>query len=417
MNYPEMAFITQRLHDHSVGDVSSAARTALDGVSLQRSKAGDTVAVAVGSRGISGISTIVRETVRFLKGSGLAPFIVPAMGSHGGNTPGGQVATLGRLGITESAIGAPIKASPDVVKTGRLKTGSPILLDANAAGADHVVVINRIKPHTKFRGPLGSGLTKMLTIGLGKGQGAGVYHRAAVQHSFGILQEAAEVIFSNLSVLFGLAVLEDGYQHVAKIVAVKPNMWFREESVLLEEARSMMPAIPFDPIDILVIDQIGKEISGIGMDSNITGRHRDIVGDFVTAPHAKRIFVRDLSPASDGNGNGIGLADVTTKRLVDALDLKKTYANAITAISPEKAALPIHFPTDRQCLNACLKTIGMVPPEKVRLVRVKNTLAVEHLWISKALESDIHADGNIRIVSPWETLAFDEEGNLPEMKE
>lgn len=375
------------------------------------------MAVAVGSRGISGISTIVRETVRFLKGSGLAPFIVPAMGSHGGNTPGGQVATLGRLGITESAIGAPIKASPDVVKTGRLKTGSPILLDANAAGADHVVVINRIKPHTKFRGPLGSGLTKMLTIGLGKGQGAGVYHRAAVQHSFGILQEAAEVIFSNLSVLFGLAVLEDGYQHVAKIVAVKPNMWFREESVLLEEARSMMPAIPFDPIDILVIDQIGKEISGIGMDSNITGRHRDIVGDFVTAPHAKRIFVRDLSPASDGNGNGIGLADVTTKRLVDALDLKKTYANAITAISPEKAALPIHFPTDRQCLNACLKTIGMVPPEKVRLVRVKNTLAVEHLWVSKALESDIHADSNIRVVSPWETLAFDEEGNLPEMKE
>ena len=375
------------------------------------------MAVAVGSRGISGISTIVRETVRFLKGSGLAPFIVPAMGSHGGNTPGGQVATLGRLGITESAIGAPIKASPDVVKTGRLKTGSPILLDANAAGADHVVVINRIKPHTKFRGPLGSGLTKMLTIGLGKGQGAGVYHRAAVQHSFGILQEAAEVIFSNLSVLFGLAVLEDGYQHVAKIVAVKPNMWFREESVLLEEARSMMPAIPFDPIDILVIDQIGKEISGIGMDSNITGRHRDIVGDFVTAPHAKRIFVRDLSPASDGNGNGIGLADVTTKRLVDALDLEKTYANAITAISPEKAALPIHFPTDRQCLNACLKTIGMVPPEKVRLVRVKNTLAVEHLWVSKALESDIHADSNIRVVSPWETLAFDEEGNLPEMKE
>jgi hypothetical protein len=417
MNYPEMAFITQRLHDHSVGDVSSAARIALDGIGLQQSKAGDTVAVAVGSRGISRISTIVRETVRFLKSSGLAPFIVPAMGSHGGNTPGGQVATLGRLGITESAIGAPMKASPEVVETGRLKTGSPILLDAYAAGADHVVVINRIKPHTKFRGPLGSGLTKMLTIGLGKGQGAGVYHRAAVQHSFGILQEAAEVIFSKLSVLFGLAVLEDGYQHVAKIVAVKPDMWFREEKVLLEEARSMMPAIPFDPIDILVIDQIGKEISGIGMDSNITGRHRDIVGDFVTAPHAKRIFVRDLSPASDGNGNGIGLADVTTKRLVDALDLEKTYANAITAISPEKAALPIHFPTDRQCLNACLKTIGMVPPEKVRLVRIKNTLAVEHLWVSKALESDIHANSNIRVVSPWETLAFDKEGNLPEMKE
>ena len=209
--------------------------------------------------------------------------------------------------------------------------------------------------------------------------------------------------------------MEDGYKHLAEVVAIEPNAWFREESLLLEKAWSMMPAIPFDLLDILIIDEIGKEISGIGMDSNVTGRHRDIVGDFFTAPHAKRVFVRNLSPGSDGNGNGIGLADVTTKRLVEALDLEKTYTNALTAISPEKAALPIHFPTDRQCLDACLKTIGMVEPEEVRLVRIKNTLDLDCLWVSKALESDILSNSKLRIVSPWETLTFDQDENLFEM--
>jgi len=413
MNYPEMAYITQRLHEQTVGDVASAVEMVLAGVGLEKlAKVGDTVAVAVGSRGISQVSTIVRETVRVLKRQGLEPFIVPAMGSHGGNTPDGQVAVLARLGITESAMGVPIKPSPNVVEIGKLNAGLPILLDSNAAGADHVVVINRIRPHTKFRGPLGSGLTKMLTIGLGKGQGAALYHRAAVQHSFAILQEAAETILRNRSVLFGLAVLEDGYRHVAKVVAIGPSIWFHAEQSLLEEAWSMMPSIPFDPIDILVIDEIGKEISGIGMDSHVTGRHRDIVGDFFTAPHAKRIFVRDLSPISDGNGNGIGLADVTTKRLVEALDLEKTYTNAITAISPEKAALPIHFRTDRQCLDACFNTIGMVEPDAVRMVRVKNTLALDRLWVSRALENEIYANSDLRIVSPWKTLVFDRHGNL-----
>jgi hypothetical protein len=416
MNYPKMAYITQRLHEQTVGDIASAVEVVLGGIGLEGLHAGSSVAVAVGSRGICQLSTIVRETIRCLKRGQLKPFIVPAMGSHGGNTPAGQVAALALLGITESAMGVPVQASPDVVEIGRMKAGLPILWDSNAAGADHVVVINRIKPHTKFHGPLGSGVTKMLTIGLGKGHGAALYHRAAIRDSFAVLQEAAKIILKNRPVLFGLAVLEDGYQHVAKIVAIPPNDWFQRESLELEEARAMMPAIPFDPIDILVIDEIGKEISGIGMDSHVTGRHRDIVGDFFTAPHAKRIFVRDLSAASDGNGNGIGLADVTTKRLVDALDLDKTYANAIVAISPEKAALPMHFPTDRQCLDACLQTIGMVEPENVRLVRIKNTLAMDRLWISRALENQIDPEGNVCVVSPWESMAFNEDGNLPEMK-
>jgi hypothetical protein len=237
----------------------------------------------------------------------------------------------------------------------------------------------------------------------------------AVQYTFAVLQDVAKKILENYPVLFGLGVLEDGYNHVAKLTAVGPKQWFHVEQKLLEEARSMMPAIPFDPVDILIIDEIGKEISGIGMDSNVTGRHRDIVGDYFTAPHAKRIFVRNLSPHSDGNGNGIGLADVTTKRLVDSLDLEKTYTNAITAISPEKAALPIHFATDRQCLDVCFKTIGMVSPKEARMVRIKNTRTLDRLWVSKALENEIHGHDNVRIASPWKPLAFGRDGNLSDM--
>jgi hypothetical protein len=413
MNYPEMARVTQRLSKKAVGNLSSSVEVALEDIDLGSvAKPGDSVAIGVGSRGITQISTIVNETVHFLRKRGLDPFIVPAMGSHGGNTPEGQLAVLEHLGITEKTMGVPIKSGDGLVEFANLDVGLPVLMDEHAAHAQHIVVINRIKPHTKFRGPLGSGLTKMLTIGMGKGRGASRYHRAAVQYGFSILQEAARQLLKRCSVLFGLALLEDGYRQIAKVVTVTPDAWFDTEQGLLEEARSLMPTLPFDPIDILVIDEFGKNISGIGMDPHVTGRHRDIMGDYFTAPHAKRIFVRDLSVESDGNGNGIGLADVTTQRLVEALDLEKTYTNAVTAISPEKAALPIHFETDRQCLDVCLKTIGMVEPQEARIVRIKNTLTLDHLLVSKALEVETAAKSKLRIVSPWEPMAFDHDDNL-----
>jgi hypothetical protein len=342
----------------------------------------------------------------------LKPFVVPAMGSHGGNTPEGEIAVLARLGVTESAMDVPIRSDVDVVVIGKLDVGVPIVMDRRAAEANHIVVINRVKPHTKFHGSIESGLTKMLTIGLGKGEGAGLYHSAAVVHTFDILQDAARQILQSRSVLFGLAILEDGYKDVAQICAVRPNNWLDAERNLLEGARLMMPSIPFDSIDILIIDEIGKDISGIGMDSNVTGRHRDILGDFYTAPNVKRIFVRDLSPGSHGNGNGIGLADVTTQRLVHALDLEKTYTNALTAISPEKAAIPMHFETDRQCLEACLKTIGLVRPEEARIVRIKNTLALERLLVSRVIEGEVESSPDLKIMSPWKLPAFDEKDNL-----
>jgi hypothetical protein len=413
MLFPEMALIRQKLHAEKLEDIPEAVGKALQGLQLASlAEPGESVAVAVGSRGISHISLIVSECVKSLMDSGLKPFIVPAMGSHGGNTPEGERSALARLGITESFVDAPILAAQDVVKIGRLDVGIPILVDRCAAEADHIVVINRVKPHTKFHGPIESGLTKMLTVGLGKGEGAALYHRAAVQHTFDILQDAARNILESRSVLFGLAILEDGYRNVSRVSAVRPENWFESERTLLQEARLIMPRIPFDPIDILIIDEIGKDISGIGMDSNVTGRHRDIVGDFFTAPHVKRIFVRDLSPESDGNGNGIGLADVTTRRLVDALDLEKTYTNALTAISLEKAAIPMSFETDRECIEACLNTIGMVRPEEARIIRIKNTAKLDTLSASRALEGDVTSNPNLKILKEWEPMAFDEENNL-----
>lgn len=413
MVFPETALVRQNLHAEELQDIPAAVGTALEAFDLpSATKPGESVAVCVGSRGISQISLIVSECVKHLTNNGLKPFIVPAMGSHGGNTPEGERSVLARLGIDESRVKVPILPTEDVVRIGTLNIGIPILMDKGAAEADHIVVINRVKPHTKFHGPIESGLTKMLTVGLGKGKGAATYHRAAVQHTFSILHDAARHILEACSVLFGLAVLEDGYNNVSQIRAVGPQNWHQAERKLLEDARVMVPRIPFDPIDILVVDEIGKEISGIGMDSNVTGRHRDIVGDFFTPPHVKRIFVRSLSSESDGNANGIGLADVTTQRLVDAIDFEKTYQNARTAISPEKAAVPMHFETDQECVETCLNAIGMVQPEAARIVRIKNTATLETLWISRALEAEATSNTDIQVLGSWEPMRFDREGNL-----
>jgi len=413
MVFPDIALVRQKLHAEELQDVPAAVGTALAAVHLpSAAKYGESVAVCVGSRGISQISLIVSECVKHLTKNGFKPFIVPAMGSHGGNTPEGERSVLSRLGIDESRLKVPILPTKEVVRIGTLNIGIPILMDRGAAEADHIVVINRVKPHTKFHGTIESGLTKMLTVGLGKGKGAATYHRAAVQHTFGILHDAARHILEECSVLFGLAILEDGYNNVSRVRAVGPENWHQAESKLLEDARMMLPRIPFDPIDILIVDEIGKEISGIGMDSNVTGRHRDLVGDFFTPPHAKRIFVRNLSRNSDGNANGIGLADVTTQRLVDSIDFEKTYQNALTAISPEKAAVPMHFETDRECVETCLNTIGMVQPEAARIVRIRNTANLETLWISRALGAEAMSNTDIQILGSWERMSFDDAGNI-----
>lgn len=411
--YPEVAIIQQRLQASGVKDLSRAVMDSLSVFPvLEKTRPGDTVAVAIGSRGIKHIDAVVLHCLNFLKNNGLKPFIVPAMGSHGGATPAGQEAVLEKLGISESTMGVPVCADMNVECIGELSGGIKIYFSETALFADHIVVINRVKPHTKFEAEIESGLCKMLTIGLGKAKGAAEFHQHAIKQSFKIIEQAAEVILKDSGFLFGLALLEDGYGVLGYIEVLPPQILVTREKELLKKAASMMGSIPFDDLDILIIDFFGKDISGIGMDPNITGRHRDIVGDFNTSPHVKRIFVRDLSPGSEGNGNGIGMADVTTTRLVNGLDLEKTYINAITAVSPEKASIPMYFEDDRTCLDVCLQTIGLDIMDNARIVRIKDTMSLQHLQVSRALEKEVLSHSDLEQITPWAPLRFNAQGNM-----
>ena len=413
INYPEMALVKQRLYASKLRNLQDTLQSSISALPvLNQTKPGDTVAVAVGSRGIDQIDRVLYVCLNCLKEKGLRPYIVPAMGGHGGGTAEGQKDVLSKLGITEAAMGVPIVADMDVMHFSTLSDRLKIFFSQKALEADHIIIINRVKPHTKFEAEIESGLCKMLAVGLGKVRGAAEFHGKAVHQSFRIIEDAAKAILNQCDILFGIALLEDGYGDLAHAEAVAPPLFIETDKRLLKEAVKNMARIPFDFLDILIIDFIGKDISGIGMDSNVTGRHRDIVGDFFSAPHAKRIFVRDLSPGSDGNGNGIGLADFTTKRLVDALDMDKTYMNAITAISPEKAAIPMSFDNDFKTMATCARTIGLDAMEKARIVRIKDTASLGLLQVSKALEPEILSNEDLEQITPWQPFRFDDKGNL-----
>ncbi|RJP92550.1 MAG: DUF362 domain-containing protein [Desulfobacteraceae bacterium] len=415
LNFPEMAFIRQKLFRSDIENVAGAVRSSLQAVPEHcHSNTGSTVAVAVGSRKIDGLKEIVYQCLRFLEHRGFKPYIVPAMGSHGGATAEGQKHVLASYGVTEEAMGVPIAADMAVRCIATHPLGFSLYMSTAALAADHIVLINRIKPHTKFKADIESGLCKMLTVGLGKHQGAAEFHQRAVDHTFGIIESAAAILLEKTKILFGVAVLEDGYGKLAHVETLLPDSLILQEKMLLKKAAGMMGSIPFDLVDILIVDQIGKDISGIGMDSNVTGRHRDIVGDTMTAPHVKRIFVRDLSDASDGNANGIGLADFTTRRLVDRMDREKTYVNSLAAISPEKAAIPVYFDTDRQCLDACARTSGRSGPGDLRVVRIKNTSSLEYFQVSRALEKEVNLNRDLSFMSPWQAFIFDPSDNLTE---
>ncbi len=413
--YPEMALFRQHLVDLSIPDEAAAVNDTLVALCSQTdvNLAGRHIAVAVGSRKIDRLDSVVKSVVDFLQSKGADAFIVTAMGSHGGATPEGQLDILSSYGITKESMGVPVLASMDVRSIGKTRSGFEVFISSDVIGADGVVVINRVKPHTKFRADIESGLCKMLVIGLGKEKGASEFHRFAVQSSFSIIEEGADLIIKKLPVLFGLALVEDGRHRLSWVEAIPARQIIEREKALLLKARDLMPKIPFSSIDLLIVDRIGKDISGIGMDSNVTGRHRDITGDFSFPPAPKRIFVRELSPGSDGNGNGLGLADFTTSRLVRQLDLQKTFKNAVAAISPEKGAIPIHFETDAECVEAALHTCGLDSATNARIVRLKDTLNLEYMHVSKSLENEAAKAGLMR-VSPWEPMKFDKRGNLYE---
>ncbi|MFC4768055.1 lactate racemase domain-containing protein [Effusibacillus consociatus] len=404
---PRMVKVRQKFHAPEVSDVPAAVHQAIQeaGV-LSRIAKGDRVAIAVGSRGVADIPILVREVVNTVNSVGGEPFIVPAMGSHGGASAEGQTEVLEQLGVTESFIGAPILSSMDVVEAGRLPNGLPVYVDKYAYEADKVIVINRIKPHTAFRGPVESGLMKMITIGLGKQKGADAAHAYSFKYMAEHVPAMARITLSKVPIIFGLGTIENAYDRPAKIVAVPAEKFEEIEPQLLLEAKALMPRIMFDPIDVLVVDEIGKNISGDGMDPNITGRYGTPYAS--GGPQVNRIAVLGLTEKTHGNANGIGLADVTTRKVFESIEWEKGYANALTSTVVSMVKLPMFLETEELAVKAAIKISNLFDLSKVRLVRIHNTLELENIWISESLIPEARANEDIEILTEPVPMHFSE---------
>jgi hypothetical protein len=385
--FPQMCDVRQRFDSPRVDDIAATVQQQMLSLNLADCvQVGQTVAVTAGSRGIANIPLILRETVRCLKSLGAEPFIVPAMGSHGGGTVEGQLQVLQGLGVTEGAVGAPVQATMETVIVGETDKGTPVHFDRFAHEADHVLIVGRVKPHTRFVGPIESGLHKMMLIGLGKHEGAKIYHQAILSSSFPeIIQAVATKVLQECNVIGGLAILENAVDETALIEGVRPQDFATREAELLKQAVSWLPTLPFDQTDLLIIDRIGKNISGAGMDANIVGRKfNDHIASSDDVADCHRIMIRSLTTETHGNGTGIGMAEFTTQRCVDQLDMVKTRVNCITAIHPEAAMIPITFPTDAEAVEAALQTIGMTPPEEARIIQITDTLHLTRTRVSAA---------------------------------
>ena len=413
MKFPKMYRIRQKTDDTKIENIAEAVQAELQNLSLTSIKPGQRVAITGGSRGISNIADILKAIVEYIRTTDAQPFIFPAMGSHGGATAEGQIGVLEQLGITESHLNAPIISCMDAAEIARTEDEVPVLVDQNALAADHILVVNRIKSHTKFKASIESGLMKMMAIGMGKLQGAEFYHKAAIQYTFPkIIKDAARLVISRTPVLCALGIVENAYGETALISAMRPEAIESKEKELLQLAKKMMAKLPFNHIDLLVVDEMGKDISGVGMDPNVTGRNRDLHGVFDNPVQVKRLFVRDLTAKSKGNAIGIGLADITTKRLVDKIDYSATYKNCITGISLEKAAVPMHFDTDRRAIEIGLGSMGLLTPETSKIVRVKNTNSLEMAEVSEAYESELQNRPDLEILDGPKTMEFDGNDNL-----
>jgi hypothetical protein len=412
MRYPKTLFLRQKFEAQCVEDVATAVREQLLRAQLgDRIRRGDTVAITAGSRGIANLPLILRTLIDEVRACGAQPVLVPAMGSHGGGTADGQRQLLESYGLGEAALGAPIRSSMETVLLGETEDGIPVYFDRLASEADRIIVVNRIKPHTSFAGEIESGLMKMMMIGLGNHTGAVVYHRAIVTHTFDrIVRTVGRLVRARCPITLGLAILENAYDQTAALEAVLPDAFERRERELLVLARRWMPRLPLEEIDLLIVDEMGKDISGQGMDTNVTGRK---IVRAIGMPTVTRVFVRALTAASHGNAHGIGQADFTTTRLARAIDPRATRLNSVTAGNPQGARVPIAFDSDREAIDAALSTIGLTRPEEARLVRIRNTLKLEVVEVSERCLALLDGRSDVEPLTAAAPLAFDADGNLP----
>jgi hypothetical protein len=408
-----MRRITQILDRTKIDDIPEMIAREFGRIQLSaKIRPGMKVGITVGSRGINNIQLIIKSVIEEVKKRGGTPFIIPSMGSHGGATAEGQLKVLKGYGITEETMGVPIRSSMDVVELGRLKNGLPVYFDKIAFESDGIIVVNRIKPHTAFKSLIESGFHKMLSVGLGNHEGASLVHYLGVQGLRDCMVEFAKVILEKGPILCGLGILENAYDDTYKLVAAKPEDLEKVDKELLKECKEMMFKLPVPDIDILIVCEVGKNISGTGMDTNIVGgipEYRE--GDY-NPPRIKKIIVLDLTKETGGNALGIGLADLIPRRLYEKIDLKTTYTNTITTTFLGRAKIPMICDTEEEAFQIARKTCWILPGTQPRVIMIRNTLKLDELYVSEPIWEEIKDRPTIQPAGGWETLRFDARGDL-----
>ena len=417
---PKLYRVTQHFDAPVVKDVPGTVKAELERIGLSHSiKPGMRVAVTAGSRGVANIPAVLRAVVDYLRTAGANPIVIPTMGSHGGATAEGQRLMLASLGVTEESVGCPILATMDTVQIGVTPVNKvPVFLDRNAAESDGIVVVGRVKQHTDFDAPIESGLHKMMAIGLGKHKGAIDAHRRSITIGFPtIIPEVGQVTLHNTvtPVLAGVALVENAYDQTAIVEAVRPEDFVEREMALLAQAKQLIGKLPFDQIDVLIVDEAGKNISGNGLDTNVTGRVRSVSGTRPPSPRITRIICRDLTEETHGNATGIGQVDFILKRIADQIDWHATYTNCLTGMGPEYAQLPIVCSHDHNALSWAIHTSGRFPPTECRVVWIRNTLELSHLYVSEALLEEARAHPRLEVEGSGWAPNFDAAGYLPEL--
>jgi len=408
---PRMVKVRQTFDRPRVGNLEEVlSRQLKESGYLAKIRPGWKVAVTAGSRGITDIALMLKVLVKEIRAAGGDPFLFPAMGSHGGATAEGQIHILNGMGVTEEFVGAPIRATMDTVQLGTSANGRPVYLDKYADEADAIVVINRVKPHVAFRGPCESGLMKMVTIGMGKQKGADFAHMLGFGEMAETVPAIARVTIEKKNILCAVAILENAYHETARLEVMGKEMIETREPELLKEAWSLYPRIFFDELDVLILDEIGKDISGTGFDTNIVGRYHTPYAS--GGPKITRVGALDVTDKSGGNANGLGILDLTTKRAFEKFDFEQTYPNALTSTVPMSVKLPMVLKNDRQAIQAAIKMSNVMDRTAVRMVRIKNTVHLGEIEISENLVPYASQHTNLTVAGEPYELSFNSEGNL-----
>ncbi len=407
---PKVMKIKQEFNDKKVDHIEKELyKQFLEKNIKSNIKKGSKIAITAGSRGISKYKEIMKVTVDFVKECGGEPFLVPSMGSHGGATDIGQVKVLNNLGITEEYVGAKIISSMDVVEIGKTEKNLPVYIDKNAYYSDGIILLNRVKMHTSFRGKYESGLIKMLAIGLAKRKGADMTHRLRYENMAENIVSVGKVCIDKLNIIGAVATIENGYNQVSDIFVLNKNEILEKEPKILNKSKHLMPKIYLDEIDVLIVKEIGKDISGTGMDTNIIGRFHTNAAD--GGPKSIKLGLLDISEKSEGNANGIGLADFISKKLYKKIDFQCTYLNAITSTEPNSVKLPMVLSSDKEVFQACIKLCGKIDISEVKMVIIENTKNLNEIFMSEAAFNSISDKNKVKIINDLVNIKFDKNGN------